>query len=45
VPINGNKENVLKNYPWLEYHPHLLGTYDENNTIYVGSQKLPEEIN
>ena len=45
VPINGNKANVLKKYPWLEYHPHLLGTYDENNTIYVGSQTLPAEIN
>ena len=45
VPINGNKENVLKKYPWLGNHPHLLGEYDKNNTIYVGGQKLPEEIN
>jgi hypothetical protein len=46
VPIYCNKENVLKNYPWLEYHPHLLGKCNhKNETIYVGSQKLPAEIN
>lgn len=46
VPIYGNEESILKKYPWLEYHPHLLGDWGNNkNTIYVGSQKLPEEIN
>lgn len=45
LAINGNKEDVLEKYPWLVNHPHLLGAYNQNNTIYVGSQTLPAEIN
>lgn len=41
----GDKVNALQQFPWLEQHPHLLGNYNENNTIYIGSQKLPVEIN
>lgn len=46
IPIYGNEKNILKKYPWLEYHPHLLSINDvQNNTIYIGSQTLPPEIN
>ncbi|MDP3838307.1 MAG: hypothetical protein Q8Q54_05230, partial [Methylococcales bacterium] len=45
LSVNDNKENVLEKYPWLANHPHLLGEYNKNNTIYVGSQNLPTEIN
>ncbi|MEI6746761.1 MAG: hypothetical protein WCL34_12435 [Methylococcaceae bacterium] len=41
----GDKVNALQQFPWLEYHPHLLGDYNENNTMYIGSQKLPSKIN
>lgn len=44
--IEGNVQNILAKYPWLIHHPHLMGTWnDESNTIYIGSQSLPNTIN
>jgi hypothetical protein len=38
ISVYGNEKNILKKYPWLEYHPHLCGFNDVQNTIYVGRQ-------
>lgn len=35
-----NEEEILSQYPWLNGHPHLYGNRDENNTIYIASEKL-----
>lgn len=45
VPVYGNEKNILEKYSWLKYHPHLPSINDVQNTIYVGSQTLPSEIN
>ncbi|MGZ8876000.1 MAG: Nmad3 family putative nucleotide modification protein [Halobacteriota archaeon] len=45
VIILHEKENeTINKYPWLRRHPHLHGINDINNTIYIGSQQLPPEI-
>jgi hypothetical protein len=45
ISVKGNVQNILEKYPWLTNHPHLMGTWDNNNTIYIGSQSLPDTIN
>ena len=32
--------SVLRERPWLEGHPHLVGQRDANNTLYVASDRL-----
>lgn len=42
IPVKGID---IARYPWLINHPHLIGSYDANNTIYIGSRSLPNTIN
>ena len=45
ISVEGNVKNILEKYPWLTHHPHLMGSWNNtNNTIYIGSQSLPEAI-
>lgn len=37
---NPVESEIIENYPWLEGHPHLYGTRDKNNCIYVANEKL-----
>lgn len=34
------ESEIIRNYPWLEGHPHLYGERDKNNCIYIASKKL-----
>lgn len=34
------ESEIIKDYPWLEGHPHLYGTRDKNNCIYIAKEKL-----
>ncbi|MFY9986043.1 MAG: hypothetical protein WAK31_14860 [Chthoniobacterales bacterium] len=49
LTVDGSPSAIIKEYPWLEYHPHLSISYArwrgyENNTIYVAREwmSLPE---
>ena len=37
---NPNPAEIIEQYPWLEGHPHLYGTRDPNNTLYIASENL-----
>lgn len=34
------ESEIIKTYPWLEGHPHLYGTRDKNNCIYIANENL-----
>lgn len=42
LPVYGREKKILNKHPWLSKHPHLAGFKDHQNTIYIGSKKLPE---
>ena len=44
LPVYGNEQAIIKKYKWLEYHPHLYGFNNPNNTIYIGKERLPSMI-
>lgn len=35
-----SSREVLRERPWLEGHPHLVGERDANNTVYIASNRL-----
>lgn len=37
---NPDANKIITEYPWLEGHPHLYGTRDANNTLYIASEQL-----
>lgn len=37
---NPVESEIIKDYPWLQGHPHLYGTRDKNNCIYIANKNL-----
>lgn len=37
---NPVESEIIKDYPWLEGHPHLYGERDKNNCIYIANKNL-----
>lgn len=44
ISVYGKEKEILEEYPWLKKHPHMSGTKNVHNTIYIGSHTLPSEI-
>jgi len=40
LPVGSDPGSTLDHHPWLAGHPHLVGRWPANNTVYVARERL-----
>jgi len=44
VSVYQQETTIVEQFPWLSRHPHLNGSDNPNNSIYIADSKLPDSI-